>query len=144
MLYNSQNPIDQERAQRKLKELLSKNCVFELTEKKAKRTLLQNNYLHLILTYFAIETGYTIDWVKREYFKRYCNPAIFIQKKEGAFGIVEGLRSSADLDTMEMTTAIERFRNISSQESGIYLPTPNEHLFLQEIELEAQRHKEFL
>lgn len=35
-------------------------------------------------------------------------------------------RSTADLDTKELTTAIDRFRNYSSKEAGIYLPEPSD------------------
>jgi hypothetical protein len=43
-----------------------------------------------------------------------------------------------------MTTAIERFRNWSSQEAGVYLPSPDEREFLREIEMEIYRNNEFL
>ena len=144
MLYNSQSKLDCERAKRKLDELIGKGCFFELIEKRHHRTTQQNRYLHLILTYFAMETGYTVEYVKRELFKITCNPVIFCRKREGKFGIVDDIRSSADLDTAEMTTAIERFRNWSAQEGQIYLPSANEYKFLDEIEIEAQKYKYYL
>lgn len=48
------------------------------------------------------------------------------------------------LTTAEMTTAIERFRNWSSAEAGVYLPSPDEQAFLQSIEIEMLRQKEYL
>jgi hypothetical protein len=144
MIYRSQNPLDRERATRRLKELFDKECVFDITERKQRRTSQQNRYLHLILTYLAMETGYTVEWVKRELFKKVCNRDMFLIKKNGKFGIMDDVRSSADLDTTELSTAIERFRNWSSQEAGIYLPSANEYKFLDEIEIEAQRYKEYL
>lgn len=43
-----------------------------------------------------------------------------------------------------MTTAIQRFRNWSSMEAGIYLPEPSDQEFLDHIQNEIERHKEYL
>lgn len=43
-----------------------------------------------------------------------------------------------------MTTAIERFRNYSVAQAGIYLPAPNENQFLIHIQQEIERNKEFI
>lgn len=105
----------------------------------------QNAYLHLILGWFAIETGNRLEFVKQEYFKRHINPDLFVTEKDDEYlGKVQVLRSSRDLDSAEMTTAIDRFRAWSSQEAGIYLPSPDEQAFLQEVEKEMYRNKEFL
>jgi hypothetical protein len=110
-----------------------------------KRTNLQNAYLHLILGWFAIEYGETMEFVKVEFFKKKCNPEMFIidrvNPKTGE--IRKDLRSSVDLDTKELTTAIERFRNWSAA-NGIYLPSPNEDQFLKQIECEIEKHKEYI
>lgn len=53
------------------------------------------------------------------------------------------IRSSADLSTAEMSTAIDRFRNYSA-DNGLYLPQPNELVYLQEIEKELETLKEHL
>lgn len=54
------------------------------------------------------------------------------------------LRSSAELDTEEMSVSIERFRNFASSEVGIYLPSPNERELLIYMQQEIERNKEFL
>jgi hypothetical protein len=54
------------------------------------------------------------------------------------------MRSSSELTTGEMTTAIERFRNYSVAQAGIYLPAPNENQFLIHIQQEIERNKEFI
>ena len=58
-----------------------------------------------------MQTGNTMEYVKREYFKRSCNPELFVRTAYDKLAKrdVERLRSSRDLDTGEMTTAIERF-----------------------------------
>lgn len=145
MIYDPKNVLDLERAKRRFKQLCDQGKVFELTEKKPIRTLSQNSYLHLILGWFACEYGCTIEYAKKHYFKILCNPDIFIKKNEDKFlGEIKILRSSSDLDTREMTEAIERFRNWSNIEAGIYLPDPNETDFLQSIEIEIQKNKSFL
>ena len=88
---------------------------------------------------FAMETGNTLEFVKREYFKRLVNPDLFVEHRYDKYlGEIEVLRSSRDLDTGDMTTAIERFRNWSASEADIYLPAPNEQEFLDSIEREMQ------
>lgn len=145
MLYDLKKEIDRSKFKKRANELFLEGCVVELT-KKEQRTLKQNSYLHLILTWFAIESGYTVFFVKREYFKILVNPEIFIRETKCKFTgkIIQSLRSTSDLSTEEITVCINRFRTWSSQEANIYLPEPDERKFLQEIELEAQRHKEYL
>lgn len=92
-----------------------------------------------------MQTGNTLETTKTEYFKKYCNADIFVVAKNlKHIGTTEALRSSAELDTAEMTTAIERFRNWSASEAGIYLPSPDEEAYLAAIEAEMQRHRDWL
>lgn len=53
-------------------------------------------------------------------------------------------RSSSDLDTAEMTTAIERFRNWAADVAGVYIPSPEEHRLVEQMEIEVQRAKLYL
>lgn len=129
----------------RLDKLISEGKVFELTEKKPKRSLSQNAYLHVILAYFASETGNTLEWVKKEYYKKLVNPATFIRTKEDRFmGTIKYLRSSSELDTSEVTLTIDRFRNWSAAQAGIYLPAPDEERLLQLAQIEIERNKEFI
>ncbi len=134
MLYDLSKDTDQQRATKRFKQLSEQRTVITLS-KKIKRSTNQNSYLHLILGWFAIETGYTLDEAKQLY-KSVC-PEIFRYEKEG----IMFFKSSADLTTSEMTKSIEKFRNHSSAEAGIYLPEPNEEKFLGEIELEMSRNQ---
>lgn len=144
MLIKTSNPIDKQKAIQHFDKLINKDCMFELTEKMPKRSLSQNSYLHLIIDYFALETGYSEDYVKREFYKKLCNPSIFIKIVKGTLGEVQDLRSSKDLDTREMTESIERFRNWSAREAQIYLPEPSDLDFLQQIEYEISKNKNYL
>jgi hypothetical protein len=114
----------------------------ELTEK---RTVKQNSYLHLILGWFAVESGNTMAYVKKNYYKELCNLQTFIIEKDDKYlGKVKELRSSADLTTSEMALTIDRFRNWASQEAGIYLPEANEDMFLEYIQEELIKYEQWI
>lgn len=140
MLFNAAKPFDVEKATKKFNSLIEKEGRFELTEKKGNKTPKQNRYLHLIINWFAIESGYTAAYVKREFVKVECNHDIFNVVENGLFGEQEGLKSWSELDVNEATLAITRFRNWSSQMAGIYLPEPNDLAFLNHIEEELSKH----
>lgn len=144
MLYDLSNPLQNESFGVKAEALRKKGCIVELTEKKPQRTANQNRYLHSILAYFGLEVGETAEYVKRYYFKLLCNKDTFVVEKEDKFhGKIQVLRSSADLDTAEMTVCIERFRNWASGE-GVYIPSPEEHLLVQQMEIEISRSRMYL
>lgn len=144
MLYDLSNPLQNESFGVKAEALRKKGCIVELTEKKPQRTANQNRYLHSILSYFGLEVGETAEYVKRYYFKLLCNKDTFVVEKEDKFhGKIQVLRSSADLDTAEMTVCIERFRNWASGE-GVYIPSPEEHLLVQQMEIEISRNRMYL
>lgn len=144
MIYNPSNPLHKKQAIERINYFLTSGKRFELKAKNDRRSISQNSYLHLILTWFAIETGYTLEEVKQEIFKKVVNSSLF---DDGEIeGKIEGLkiqrwRSTANLDTAEMTLAIDRFRNFSANELGIYLPEPKELALLQELENEISKHK---
>ena len=137
MLYNLSNEIDRSKARKRFTELIDKDIVIELKAKR-KRSNQQNRYLHLILNWYGFEYGCSADFVKREYFKRLVNPNLFVistKVKTGA--MIDEIKSSKDLDSVQMTEAIDRFRNWSASDEGgnIYIPTANENKFLDEIEV---------
>lgn len=145
MIYDTSNPLDKANFLLRAKKLAESGKVIELTEKKPRRSLPQNMYLHVLLAYFGTQTGNTLEWVKQQYYKKLVNPDLFIREKEDKYlGKIKVLRSSADLDTSEFSLSIERFRNWASQEAGIYLPSADEYIIIQQMEIEIERNKEFL
>lgn len=145
MLYNLSNPYEVDRCREYLNTLCGKQSIVEVKEKKRSRSLNQNSYLHVILSYFACEYGCTTEEAKLDFYKRTCNKEIFVKKIVNKFGReVETVRSSADLDTGEMTTSIERFRNWASATAGIYIPSPYEHEFLIHCQQVIEQNKEFV
>ena len=145
MIYNLSSPLDKANFLARSKKLADSGVIVDLTEKKPRRSLPQNKYLHVILAYFGTQTGNTLEWVKQQYYKKLVNPDLFIREKEDKYlGRIKVLRSSADLDTSEMTLSIERFRNWAAQEAGIYIPSPDESMLIQQMEIEIERSKDFL
>ena len=145
MIYDTSNPLDKANFLLRAKKLAESGKIIELTEKKPRRSLPQNKYLHVILAYFGAQTGNTLEWVKQQYYKKLVNPDLFIrEKKDKYLGMIKVLRSSADLDTAEMSLSIERFRNWAAQEAGIYIPSADEAILIQQMEIEIERNKEFL
>lgn len=147
MIYNLSSPLDKANFLLRANKLAESGKIVELTEKKPRRSLPQNKYLHVILAYFGAQTGNTLEWVKNQYYKKLVNPDLFIREKEDKYlGRIKVLRSSADLDTSEFSLSIERFRNWAAQEAGIYIPSADEAILIQqmEIEIEIERNKEYL
>lgn len=145
MIYNTSNPLDKANFLLRAKKLAESGVIVDLTEKKPRRSLPQNKYLHVILAYFGTQTGNTLEWVKQQYYKKLVNPDLFIREKEDKYlGMIKVLRSSADLDTSEFSLSIERFRNWAAQEAGIYIPSADEAILIQQMEIEIERNKEHL
>jgi len=143
MLYNLSNPLDRERFAARANALLQKGSVVELTEKTL-RTLNQNSYLHLIIGAVAMDVGVTLEYAKREYFKKLVNADLFIRKEQDRFsGEIEVIRSSVDLTKEEMSMAIDRFKRWGA-ENGFYLPSPDDKELLKYIEIEMGRIKQYL
>lgn len=146
MIYNPTNPIDIQRALTKVQYFIDKNQVFELKRKQVAKTYAQIKYVHLILGWFAIEYGEQLEYIKLEYLKKLVNPDIFqyefVNLKTGEIRIE--YKSLANITKDEMTLAINRFRDYSSKEAGIYLPEPNDLVFMKQIEISVYNNKAYL
>ena len=145
MMYNTNNPLEVQNLRLKIEKLIEKHSMVEVVEKKAK-TLQQLKYLHTILAYFGLQTGNTLDEVKTCYFKRIVNKDLFVRKKhDNILGTDrEYLISTAKLTKEELSEAIERFRNWSSNVAGIYIPSSEEYISLLHIEHDIQNSKQYL
>lgn len=146
MWYDLSSPIEKEQFIERVYSLSKKGSMVELVEKKPKRTIPQNSYLHLLLGLFAMTIGETLEYVKTEYFKRLCNDDIFLTSKwdERSGRYVEILRSSRDISTAEMTTAIDRFKRWALVDCSIVLPDASDREWLWSIEKELNNTKKWL
>ena len=126
-------------AEQQLKHLIKKGANIELTEKRSRRTLSQNAYLHLILSWWGLEYGYTLEESK-QYFKELNKDYYYYEKKGKTF-----VKSTSGVDTKEMTIHIDKFRDWSVQ-NGLYLPAPNEQQQIKSIQnqLQAYANKKYL
>ena len=146
MKYDLSNPSDRERLQGHVAKAIEKHeGIVEFTTRKPQRTMSQNRYLHVILSYFASEYGESLEYVKQKFFKEVCNRDLFYTLKDDKIlGYTDVVKSTADLTTDEMSLAIERFRNFSAMNAGIYIPSSDEHRLLELAEMEVERNKEYM
>ena len=119
MLYDFKKDFDIEMYKKRSKELIDKKAIIELKEKRAKRTLSQNSYLHVCIAMYAIYVGETLNRTKTD-LKRECSFMVEIYKGK------KYLISSADLNTKELTNWIEWIRNYASM-NGIFIPSPDDY-----------------
>ena len=144
MLYDLHNELHRNAFKARCNALYHKGGIVELTDR-SRRTQAQNRYLHLILGWFAVEYGETVQYVKEEYFKRLVNVDLFVTRRHDRWlGDVTVLRSTRELTTAEMSTAVDRFRDWSSREAGIYLPEANEEEMLRSMEVEVNRMSRYI
>ena len=102
-----------------------------------KRTLSQNKYLHVLIAYYSIEVGNTLNESKTD-LKRKCDFMRY-QKNDNVY-----LTSSATLSTRGLTNWIEWIKNYAGM-NGIYLPSSEDyHRNWAEIEQEIESHKQYL
>lgn len=145
MIYDLKNQVHRDQFSRRSNSLFEKGQDVVELKVRTSRSLRQNAYLHLILGWFAAETGNTREYVKREYFKRLVNAEIFVRFVDDRWlGKTEIILSSAEVSKEDMTIAIERFRNWSSQEAGIYLPSADEKNYLEQMEIELGRYRDLI
>lgn len=120
MTYDLSKKLDREQFKEKSNYLFMKGFEVELKQVRKKRSLNQNNYLHVVITLFSIEYGEDIETMKQILKYWY---GLFEKKKDA---IIYGKTSK--MDSKELTTFIEWIRNKSSKDMGYYIPTSEEYL----------------
>ena len=122
---------------------LAKEKGFDIELKRfyQKRSNPQNRYLHLALSYFAHCYGCTLIEAKELYFKQYACRDIFLVETEDKNGHpAKYFRSSAELNTVEMSNAINNFIAWASC-NGIEIPAPNDELGIKYCERQVEKTK---
>ena len=117
----------------------------ELKEKRG-RSLNQNSYLHLLLSAFALQYGYTLDEVKTHYYKLVVNKDIFLREWIDKFTgeCYKYLRSSADLTKDEMSKSISDFKFWAKEEAGFDFPDSDEYIALLHIKHDIERQQNYI
>ena len=85
-IFNLQNEYDIPKFKEYVNKLFKERAVVEVKKKLPNRTLAQNRYFYLLLSWFASETGYSVEEVKIDIFKRLCNRDIFEREKTNKKG----------------------------------------------------------
>lgn len=146
MLYDLWNEYEANRARKRLEWLIGRRAIAEIADK-SRFSASQNNYMHVCIGIVALETGVTLEHAKQKWFKRIVNREMFYA---GTFSDpVTGeecgkWRSSSSLTKEEMSLAIERWRNWSSDELGIYIPTQEEHAAIKQAAVEVKKNEKWL
>lgn len=144
MWFNLKNVFELEKFRAKVVEFESKGAMVELKEKRG-RSLNQNAYCHLAISYFALQIGLPMQEVKDAYFKNYCNHELFARKRYDKILNVEReyLRSTTELTKDEMSLAIDRFLKFAA-EQGVYIAQSDEYIAILHMQHEVQRNQKYL
>jgi hypothetical protein len=136
MKLNLAKEFDRDKAEAYFKKLFEKKAKIELKEFRPKRTIDQNSYIHVCFTIIANATGSTIQEckvdVKREHIKLVHNSFMVYEKNGKKY-----LRSTADLDTIEMTNFVDWLREWAYETLGCHIPTPEQYR-LEQFEIQKQ------
>jgi len=137
MIYDLSNNEDKNKAAYKFNKLIEAGKVIELTEKRKKRSITQNSYLHVAITLFAIDVGYTIEEAKTV-LKRECSFMRY-EKEDHVF-----LKRTRDLNTKELTDFIE-FIITYAAKMFITIPSSEDYIRNQiDIDRHISQNKEYI
>lgn len=158
MVYNMLNPLESEKFGERARMMVEKAkkmqdntlndkfFVVELKERKPMRTIQQNAYLWVTITYVALEEGYPKDYVEGIF--KDVNKDIFLRERQNKRGeTYQYQRHISDLDKDEMSLCIDRWLHHCSMVRGLYIPSPEDHYYMvwqTQVEREAEQNKEFL
>lgn len=143
MLYDLSKPFDKAKFKERVNTLFARGAKVELTDK-SKKSYRQNNYLHLLLHYYAVCMDVSPETVKRELYKRIINPDIFVVESRVEWS-KDDLKSITAISREEMTLSITRFRNTVAlpEYGGIETPEAEDKQQMFWMEQEIQRMAEF-
>ena len=137
MIYNFSDDKQWADFNTKALQLREKKAKVDFTEKRGKRTPNQNNYLHLILSFYGLEIGYTLEEIKI-ILKRDICPEIFKYKK----GKHTFYRSTSELDTLEMGKVIHQLKDHAAVH-GCSLPDAENEQHMDWIRNELEKYNNY-
>jgi hypothetical protein len=120
-----------------LLELTQRGKLAEVTKVSPRRSLNQNAYLHLIIGYFGLHFGYTLEEAKFLY--KQINAGLYRYEKAGRIF----WRSTRDLNKEDMAKSIDTFMQYSAR-NDCPLPLATDEGWLREIEREIERSKYYM
>ena len=130
MKYDLSKSYDKQKALEYLSKLTESESKASLTKIHPKRSVSQNAYLHVLFSLWGNNFGYTIDEAKHTV--KVALEYVYINNGSTHDFIPETtviyLHKTSTMDTKELTTFIEKFRDWSAQTCEFYLPSPEEYL----------------
>jgi hypothetical protein len=128
MLIDTSNQQELARLDEYIAKAKANGDLIEVTTR-ASRSLKQNAYLHVLIAYFSAQMSVTKEYTKRVYLKQHVCRDIFLISRYDALLLRNAniYRSTSSLTKEEMTLVIERFRDWSAQNAGLYLPSADEY-----------------
>lgn len=146
MKYDLSKETEAREAREYFDKMLSHKYIVEIQRKFPRRTYNQNNYLHLLLSYCALEYGETLEYFKDYIWKRHINPDIFRQEyvnpKTGEAR--DDWKSSAELSTKEMSVAVDRLIDFAAKEMELILPSADQLDNIRYMENTLEKSKKYL
>lgn len=144
MIFNLSNPFDAEKLLERVRKDIEGGKAVNYARVLPLRTSRQNSYLWVCIGYFASQYGCSKEEAELRFFKATANKDIFYREGKTRNGRVRSYyRSTKELDTGEMTKAIERFRQWSASVADIYIPSPNEDEFILHCRQEIEKNDEY-
>jgi hypothetical protein len=146
MIYDNSNPLEAEQFKLKCNKLYKEKKIVELIDK-SQRTIKQNSYAHLILSYFGLQKGYSLEEVKRDILKEIVCPDIFVISSEWDSLLKRNrnaLRSTKTLTVDEMSIVIERFKIWALKEADCFLPDAIDKEKVRYMEIEVMKNQKWL
>lgn len=141
--YRPSDPRDYLEALDFINQAREQNFEIDLKRYYKRRTNPQNAYLHLALSYFAHCYGCTLIEAKEVYFKQYACRDIFLVETEDKNGRkAKYYRSTAELNTAEMSSAINNFIAYAAC-NGIEIPPPNDEVAIRYCERQIEKTKSY-
>ncbi len=137
MKYDLSDSLDQNKAKTYFDTLILKNKKIELKSIQGKRSISINSYLHVCISLFAIEYGYTLAEAKTM-LKRECE--FMVYEKNSQRFLVETSKQNNE----ECSKFVEWIRNYASKQ-GLYIPDAEEYKQNKfSIDREIDKHKTYL
>lgn len=121
MIYPLSNPEEATKATEYLKQAIRNGWLVEIKRKQKTRSLNQNAFFHLLLGYFGLQYGYTmnesltIEEAKVKIKRQFSDIFVYFKNDEPY------IKSSADLTVEEMNIVIDRLYRLAT-DMGVTLP----------------------
>lgn len=144
MIYNLRNPFDADKLLDRVRKDIEGGKPVNYTRVLPPRSNKQNAYLWVCIGYFASQYGCSKEEAELRFFKATANREMFYREGVTPNGRKRTyFRSTKELNTGDLTKAIERFRQWSASVADIYIPSPNEEEFLLHCRQEIEKNDEY-